>query len=149
MLYNRVLLGGEFAARLLNLGMFLIICALLYDARAQMGFATGCVSRGRAVRQFAAGTVRNRIDVRGKLLGRATVWRSRRTLDISRNQRTRAAGVTAALGGAAVMNKLGALAFVIPTAALVVWELRRWNRAKSLVARFARECSCSFPRSPT
>ncbi|HEY3342829.1 MAG TPA: glycosyltransferase family 39 protein, partial [Anaerolineae bacterium] len=129
-----VLLGGEFAARLLNLGMFLIICALLYDA------ARRWVSRPAAllaVALFGSSPLVQLVtgsmfveNFWGALLfgALAALWTYRETKDRA------LVVVIPVLCGAAVMNKLGALTFAIPTLALLVWELRRLRKQAAICA---------------
>ncbi|HUE20083.1 MAG TPA: glycosyltransferase [Bryobacteraceae bacterium] len=130
------LLGGEFAARLLNFAMLLLVEALLYRAARRfvspaIGFVILALFASTSLVQLVTGSLFIENFLAAMVLGMATaLWRFGDT-----GQR-RYLYTAAVLGGTALATKLGGMAYVaavLPVAAIEVH--RQWERLGSRPAR--------------
>jgi hypothetical protein len=118
------LLGGEFAARLLNLAMLLVTVWILVEVA---GRVAGLLFASTPLVQLVTGSLM--VENFWTALLAASAWcvRERRFLP------------GAVLGGAAVASKFGAAGFAFPLGAIALYQLgrrRRWRTFTGAVALF-------------
>jgi hypothetical protein len=129
------LLGGEFAAHLLNFSFFAALCAMVYAAcRRELGHGPSLLLAGlfaaTPLAQLETGSLFAENFWAALLLAAACA--------IGRFHSAKAPRylyAAAALTGAGMATKLGTTAFLIPAAAFAAWEVAR---AKSLAGRRIR-----------
>ena len=121
------LLGGEYAARLLNFAMLLAILALIYEAARQWvtpaGLSAGCIICGDA--RSATG---DRIAVRRELCGGMVLGLLTATWQFGRTGERRYLFLAAAMAGAAITAKIGSVAFVLLVLPFLAAEVVRHRR---------------------
>lgn len=126
------LLGGEFAARLLDFAILLLVVALLYRAARRfvspaVGFVIAALFASTSVVQLVTGSLFIENFLAVIVLGMATaIWLFGDT------GRRRYLYVAAALGGTALATKFGGLAYVAAALPVAIVEVRRqWGRLGS------------------
>jgi hypothetical protein len=126
------LLGGEFAARLLDFAMLLLVVALIYRAARRfvspaIAFVIAALFASTPVVQLVTGSVFIENFLAAIVAGMATaIWRFG---DTGQRRYLYAAAV---LGGTALATKLGGLAFVVAALPVAAVEVRRqWQRLGS------------------
>ena len=144
------MLGGEFAARLLNFAMLLLVEALLYPSRAALSVPPSHFVLWPCLRA-PHGATGHRLDVHREFPGRNGAWNRRGDLHFGETGERRFF-IRSRAGGTALATKFGGMAFVgaaLPVAAI---ELRRqWNRLGKwpwLTAPSQSCCCWHLPRPP-
>ncbi|HXM43779.1 MAG TPA: glycosyltransferase [Bryobacteraceae bacterium] len=131
------LLGGEFAARLLNFAMLLLVEALLYRAARRfvspvIGFVLLALFASTSLVQLVTGSLFIENFLAAMVVGMATaIWQFGDT------GRRRYLYTAAVLGGTALATKIGGMAYVAAALPVAAIEIRRqWGRlgARPLLA---------------